>query len=44
MLGGGGSKNFEKFAPYLTVDCPVVPATFRNKAGIIGAALHAVEA
>ena len=44
ILGGGGSKNFEKFAPYLTVDCPVVPATLRNKAGIIGAALHAAQA
>jgi len=44
ILGGGGSKNFEKFAPYLTVDCPVVPATLRNKAGIVGAALHAARA
>ena len=43
ILGGGGSKKFEKFAPYLTVDCPVVPATLRNRAGIIGAALHAAE-
>ncbi|GMR22499.1 MAG: ROK family protein [Acidobacteriota bacterium] len=43
ILGGGVSKNFEKFAPHLTVDCPVVPATLRNKAGIIGAALHAAE-
>lgn len=41
VLGGGGSKKFEKFAQYLTVDCRVVPATLRNRAGIIGAALHA---
>ena len=44
ILGGGGSKKFEKFAPYLTLDCPIVPATLRNQAGIIGAALHAAEA
>ncbi len=44
ILGGGGSKKFEKFAPYLTLDCPIVPATMRNQAGIIGAALHAEEA
>jgi polyphosphate glucokinase len=43
ILGGGGSKKFEKFARYLTVDCPIVPATFRNEAGIIGAALAAAE-
>lgn len=43
ILGGGGSKNFENFAPYLTVECPIVPATLRNRAGIIGAALHAAE-
>ncbi len=44
ILGGGGSKKFEKFAPYLTLDCPIVPATLRNQAGIIGAALHAADA
>lgn len=43
ILGGGGSKKFEKFATYLTVDCPILPATLRNRAGIIGAALHAAE-
>lgn len=43
ILGGGGSKKFEKFASYLTVECPVVPAELRNEAGIIGAALAAAE-
>lgn len=43
ILGGGGSKKFEKFSHYLTVNCPVAPAQFRNKAGIIGAALAAAE-
>ncbi len=39
ILGGGGSKNFEKFAPYLSAACDVVPAKLRNRAGIVGAAL-----
>lgn len=39
ILGGGGSKKFEKYASFLSVDCPVVPATLRNEAGIIGAAV-----
>ena len=39
ILGGGGSKNFEKFAPYLSTPCDVVPAKLRNSAGIVGAAL-----
>ncbi len=39
ILGGGGSKNFEKFAPYLSTPCDVVPAELRNSAGIVGAAL-----
>jgi polyphosphate glucokinase len=43
ILGGGGSKQFENFSLYLDVDCPVVPAAFRNRAGIIGAALAAAE-
>ena len=33
------SKEFEKFSPYLTVDCPVMPAQMLNEAGIVGAAL-----
>ena len=42
ILGGGVSKNADKFIPRLTVRCPVVPAQLRNDAGIIGAAIVAV--
>jgi len=44
IIGGGVSKNSEKFIPRLTVRCPVVPAQLRNDAGIIGAAIVAAEA
>ena len=43
ILGGGVSKNADKFIPRLTVRCPVVPAQLRNDAGIIGAAIVAAE-
>src|SRR5512135_1408282 len=43
ILGGGVSKNAEKFIPRLTVPTPIVPAMLRNEAGIIGAALFAAE-
>ena len=43
ILGGGVSKNAEKFVPRLTNRTPVVPAELRNDAGIIGAAVVAVE-
>ncbi len=41
ILGGGASKNFEKFKDKITVRTPVVTATKLNAAGIIGAALYA---
>ena len=41
VLGGGVSKKLEKFAETITVRTPVVPARFRNQAGIVGAALYA---
>lgn len=44
ILGGGVSKNADKFIPRLTVRCPVVAADLRNDAGIIGAAIVASEA
>jgi Transcriptional regulator/sugar kinase len=44
ILGGGVSKQGDKFIPRLTVRCPVVPAQLRNDAGIIGAAIVAAEA
>jgi polyphosphate glucokinase len=43
ILGGGVSKNPDKFVPFLTVRVPVVPAQLRNDAGIVGAALFAAE-
>ena len=41
IVGGGISKESEKFLPLLTIDIPVVPAQLLNEAGIIGAALAA---
>jgi polyphosphate glucokinase len=39
IIGGGISKEYEKFIPLLTVQANVVPAQFKNEAGIVGAAL-----
>ena len=39
ILGGGVSKEFDKFSPYLTQSIPVYPAMLKNDAGIIGAAM-----
>lgn len=41
ILGGGSSKQFERFAPYLSLQAEVVPAQMLNEAGIVGAALVA---
>jgi len=41
ILGGGISKKYEKFVPYLTVNAEVVPAQLLNNAGIVGAAMAA---
>ncbi len=41
ILGGGVSKKYAKFAPYLKTHAEVVPAQLRNEAGMIGAALYA---
>ena len=38
ILGGGISKKFEKYQDVIDVNTIIVPATLRNKAGIIGAA------
>ena len=43
ILGGGVSKSADKFVPRLTVRPRVVPATLRNDAGIVGAAMAASE-
>lgn len=39
VLGGGISKNFANFSDLLRTDATIRPARFRNRAGIIGAAL-----
>jgi polyphosphate glucokinase len=43
ILGGGVSKAPERFLPRLTVRPRVVPARLRNDAGIVGAAMAAIE-
>ena len=43
ILGGGVSKNADRFIPRLTIRPRVVPATLRNDAGIVGAAMAASE-
>lgn len=43
VVGGGVSKDHEKFMPQLRLKTPMVPAQLRNKAGIIGAAWLAVD-
>jgi polyphosphate glucokinase len=40
VVGGGVSKNAASFLPLVDIDTPIVPASLRNKAGIIGAALY----
>lgn len=43
ILGGGASNKLHKFAPLITTQAPVVPASFLNQAGIVGAALFAEQ-
>jgi polyphosphate glucokinase len=38
VVGGGVSKKHEHFLPLLDLQAPIVPATLRNSAGIVGAA------
>jgi polyphosphate glucokinase len=44
VVGGGVSKHADKYLPLLEIDTPVVAATLRNTAGIVGAAVIASEA
>ncbi|MCK4989737.1 MAG: ROK family protein, partial [Bacteroidales bacterium] len=39
IIGGGASKKGDKFFPHLTTKAAVVPATLKNEAGIVGAAM-----
>jgi polyphosphate glucokinase len=43
IIGGGISKESEKYLPLLTIDTPVVTAQLLNEAGIVGAALGALR-
>ncbi|MGI9624232.1 MAG: polyphosphate--glucose phosphotransferase [Acidimicrobiales bacterium] len=44
VIGGGISKKFDKYGPLIDVTTPVVPAALGNTAGIVGAALAAIDA
>lgn len=43
VVGGGVSKDWDKFGPLLELHTPAVPAKLRNQAGIIGAAMMAAD-
>ena len=43
VVGGGVSKEAQKWVPLLTLTAPVKPAQLLNNAGIVGAAVAAVE-
>jgi polyphosphate glucokinase len=41
IVGGGISRDFEKFRKYLEIKAEIVPAQLANEAGIVGAAMSA---
>ena len=41
IIGGGVSKQYDKFFPFITCKTEIVPAQLRNRAGIVGAAVAA---
>lgn len=41
VVGGGVSRQSDRFLPYIDINTPIVPAKLRNEAGIIGAAYYA---
>jgi polyphosphate glucokinase len=43
IVGGGVSKHHQEVLPLLSLDTPIVPATFRNNAGLLGAAALAAR-
>lgn len=43
IIGGGVSKKFQKFFPHIACNTEIVPAQLRNRAGIVGAAIAAVD-
>lgn len=44
VVGGGISRDSDKFLPLLDLRTPIVPAQLRNRAGIVGAAAAAADA
>lgn len=43
IIGGGASKKLDKFKDEIQINAPIIPAENKNEAGIIGAALAAIE-
>jgi polyphosphate glucokinase len=43
ILGGGISKKYQMYKPYIKVQAEVVPAQMLNEAGIVGAAVGACK-
>lgn len=43
IIGGGVSKRYQKFFPYINCKTEIVPAQLRNRAGIVGAAVAAAD-
>lgn len=43
IIGGGGSKHFDKVMPLMNPRTKIVPARFLNEAGMIGAAMYAAQ-
>ena len=43
IVGGGVSKKMDRFKKYITIDTTIIPAQLLNNAGIIGAAMFALE-
>lgn len=43
IIGGGVSRRHRKFFPYIQCKTEIVPAQLRNRAGIVGAAVAAVD-
>jgi len=43
IIGGGLSKNVEKFLPYISTRAKITPALFLNNAGIVGSAVYASQ-
>ena len=41
VVGGGVSRQSDKFLPYLDIKTAIVPAKLRNEAGLVGAAYYA---